>query len=285
MVVASLELPWQGQPPPYTPLHTGASINRGLMLLAYGGCVAKYEGPAVSGLEPLGGQTQLILQSGSPTIKPHRDGLGPVFSGGAQAYNGGPVGEVGGTGPFTLEVLVRITSAPSLAGFFGVLGSGDGTARGVLAFGGGSNKNIYFWGSAADLASGVDWLEDDSLQHVFIVSGGSGQPMLFYRGGAIIASGTTPTLSSTSNVNYAVGDFGNWASSPTGAIIKGAYYRRALTGGEISVLTETPWANFEPMRFDIPFTPAAGTVPNITFVGAENITSTSADYRVTLDFA
>lgn len=281
-VVANIELPWTQQPPPYTPLDEAAEINRDLLVVAYGGVCARLRGPVVEGLPVLTGQTPLTAGSGSPVIRPHRDGLGPVFSGGAQQYLAGLVGsDAGGTGPFTLEVLARITSAPSLAGFFTVLSGGDGSARGVLAFGGGSNKNIYFWGSAADLASGVDWLEDGSLQHVFIVSEGSGQAMRFYRGGAQIASGTTPTLSNIGSVSYAVGDFGNWASSPTGAIVKAAHYRRALTPGEVRLLTDDPWANFESLRLPISFTASAPSAPTLTAASAVNVTSTSFRPRVT----
>lgn len=287
MAVVTLELPWEDHPPPYTPLDLRNPLNRELGLLVYGGVCARAQGPAISGIDVQHAhQAPLTLYSGSPTIKPHRDGIGPMFSGGAQTYVAGATGNAIGTGAFTLEVVVRATSIPSLCGFLanGYVANGD--RRGLIAYGGGSNKNIYFWGAGADLASGTDWLEDGSLQHVFCVSEGSGLPMRFYRGAREIYTGTTPTLTASSNRDWYVGDAGNgWAQSPTGAIIKAAFYRRALTYGEIRLLTERKWANFEPMRFDIPFTPAAGTVPNITFVGAENITATSADYRVTLDFA
>lgn len=281
--VAYIELPRTQQPPPYTPLDATSPINDALCVLVYGGAQARLRGPVVSGIDVRTGQEPLQLVTGSPVIRPHQDGFGPVFAGGGQQYSAGLVGDVGGTGPFTIEVLVRITSAPVLSGFFGLPPiSGDGAGRAILAYGGGSNKNIFFWGGSADLASGVDWREDGSLQHVFVASEGSGQPIWFYRDGAQIASGTTPTLASTGNTSYFVGDAGNgWASSPTGAIVKAAHYRRALTPGEVRLLTDDPWANFESLRLPISFTASAPSAPTLTAASAVNITGTSFRPRVT----
>lgn len=281
--VAYIELPRTQPPSPYTPLDATNPINADLCILVYGGARANLRGPVVSGLEVRTGQEPLQLVAGSPVIRPHQDGFGPVFAGGGQQYSAGFVGDVGGTGPFTIEVLVRITSAPALSGFFGLSNSsGDGTARAVLAYGGGANKNIFFWGGSADFASGVDWREDGSLQHVFVASEGSGQPLWFYRDGALIASGTTPTLANTGNTPYFVGDAGaGWASSPTGAIVKAAHYRRALTPGEVRLLTDDPWANFESLRLPISFTASAPSAPTLTAASAVNITSTYATPRVT----
>lgn len=58
-----------------------------------------------------------------------------------------------------------------------------------------------------------------------------------------------------------------------------------LSDIEIAILSASPSRLFMPQRRFIPPAGTATAVPTITFVGAENITSTSADYRVTLDFA
>lgn len=63
-------------------------------------------------------------------------------------------------------------------------------------------------------------------------------------------------------------------------------WERGLSADELMALHANPWALFEPQVRRI-WVPSAGgsSVPNITFVGAENITSNSVDYRVTLDYA
>ena len=50
-------------------------------------------------------------------------------------------------------------------------------------------------------------------------------------------------------------------------------------------LLGNPWALFAPRRILVPTYSAPGAVPDITFVGAENILATSADYRVSLNYA
>lgn len=50
-------------------------------------------------------------------------------------------------------------------------------------------------------------------------------------------------------------------------------------------LIYNPWALIDSQRWLVPVAPAGGAVPNITAVYAENILATSADYRVTLDYA
>lgn len=65
-----------------------------------------------------------------------------------------------------------------------------------------------------------------------------------------------------------------------------AAWNRALSDSEHASLAVNPWQLLTPLarRIWVP-SAAASAVPNITFVGAENITATSADYRVTLDYA
>ena len=277
MILLPYEQPWDTQPPDGTPL-AAASLNDRLQVLTTG----------ANFLDFTGRQGQLEVTAGSPTIRPSPDGLAVTFSGGAQRFSAGFVSGIN-TGPFTIEVACRITAAPPLAGFFSCPSflSEDGQARGLIAFGGGANKNIYFWGDVQDLASGVDWLEDGSLQHVFVVSYGSGKPMRFYRRGVLIAAGTTPSLVVPSYVTrWSIGDTDQgWNSTPTGSIIKAGYYARALSAAEIAALTDELWANYAGDSPWVPVVSAAAAVPTITSVGAENITSNSAGWRVSLDYA
>lgn len=63
-------------------------------------------------------------------------------------------------------------------------------------------------------------------------------------------------------------------------------FDEALTADELRALTANPHQAYAPRRILVPVYGAAPSgVPDITAVVAENILATSADYRVTLDFA
>lgn len=232
-------------------------------------------------------QTSRLLSltpSGSASVASGRLGVGASFSGGGARLSFGPVPILAAAAPFTVEVLCAVTAVPSLAGFYGTQFSTGavGYARSLIAFGGGLNRNIYFWGQGNDLASGVDWRIDGSVQHVFVTRDGS--EMRFYRDGVLIASGTTPSLVDSETTNC-LGDAGyGWNSSPTGVIFKGATYARCLSGGEIAELTDSPFIQCRQRRIWIP-TGSFSTVPNITAVYADSVTTSSVTPRVTLDFA
>jgi len=200
-----------------------------------------------------------VIAAGTPLLStPGIAGIGAGFGGGTQRISCGQFGATD-TGPFTLEVLCAITAAPSLAGFCSISpDSGTGGGRGLLAYTG--TRNIYFWGNSADVSSGVDWRVDGSLQHVFCVSMGSGQPMYFYRDGSLIATKTTPTLIATSAAStWSIGDTNRgWGSSPTGQIFKVARYGRALTAAEVAEITGSPWGFAEPQRIFVPVAASGG---------------------------
>lgn len=177
---------------------------------------------------------------------------GPGFAttGGADRatyQRGVPLGNL--NGGFTIEVLCAITACPSLSGFVSIFGTVH-AGRGLIAFSGGLNRNIYFWSASADLASGVDWRIDGLPQHVFITSvGGSGTTMTFYRDGLSIASGTTPGLAAIATSPVQIGDTNvGWNSTPTGTIYKAALYNRGLTAAEIWEKTRNPFGDYEEIR-------------------------------------
>lgn len=81
----------------------------------------------------------------------------------------------------------------------------------------------------------------------------------------------------------------NVPSSPHARIYGAAVSPRAFSAAEIRSRLSSPAAAwdclFAPLKRRIRVPGAGSTVPNITFVGAENILATSADYRTTLDYA
>ncbi len=203
--------------------------------------------------------------------------MGAQFSGGAQAFTLDAVSAAGLTGneAFTIEVMCAVTSVPNLSGFFGAPQIGSADARGLIATGGGSSRNIYFWGGSADLASGVDWLTDGSVQHVFVTTAGPSTTMRFYRGGVQIASGTTPALGArSSSGNWRLGDMAiGWAASPTGVIFKAAFYLRELSAADVASLTAAPWQQFGNEEIIIPIADAS------TYVSPRILTSREAMRR------
>lgn len=79
---------------------------------------------------------------------------------------------------------------------------------------------------------------------------------------------------------------GTPAIGGNGAVFLIAIWDRVLTATEAKLVGADPWQLFAPSRLILPMSAgAAPSVPSITAVSAENITATSADYRVTLDFA
>jgi hypothetical protein len=195
---------------------------------------------------------KVLSLTGSGLIAPSRyNGVGVSFTASGNNYYSATIPDgVASAAPFTIEVLCAITAAPALAGFFGLIG---GSIHGLIAYGGGSNRNIYYaGGGGSDLASGVDWRIDGSLQHVFITSGGAGTTMRFYRDGVLLGSGTTPTTTVGSNPNVRVGDFNiGWNAVPTGTILKAAFYDEEFSGAYVKTLTARPWLTFWSPSFDV----------------------------------
>lgn len=193
------------------------------------------------------GTIPLTLSSGSPKIAPSIIGMGPTFAGGAEAYSGGIARDLIAANPFTLEVLIVITNAPTLMGTFGLNGIVTGGQRGLINFGGG----IWFQGGSLDIQTSIAWRTDGKLQHVFCTSLGAGLPMYFYRDGVLIFSATTPALVDASSPTITVGDFG-FGTSLVGTVVKAAFYNnRALSANDVASLTSNPWQVFKSAHLPI----------------------------------
>ena len=232
-------LNWPVKP---TPIYQNGSLSRGLQFVSYA--------DHVSTIKPFAGF--LVVNTGSRLSGSGFGMTGRRFQGGAHSYNLDAPRTYSGSEGFSVEVLCAITAAPSLSGFMAVGTPGttvNGAIRGLIAYSGGSNRNIYFWGGSSDLTSGVDWFIDGSLQHVIVTSdGGSGTAMRFYRNGAQIASGTTPTLVTAGAVALIGDTQQTWASSPTGVIFKTTYYSRGLNAGEVARLWKNPMDGWLPPK-------------------------------------
>lgn len=173
------------------------------------------------------------------------------------------------TTDFTIEVLLNLTSSPSLSCVVNynsnvtpITTDTTGRRRSILAFGSTAPFDIYFWGESADLDSGVKWRNDGSIQHVFVTA--TGGTMKFYRDGFQIASGTTPTLAAASTNQFVTlgSRHPSGATAPAMTIFKTSIRNRALNGNEILALTQDPWRDFRPLpkKFYInTTTPAAPT--------------------------
>lgn len=110
--------------------------------------------------------------------------------------------------------------------------------------------------------------------------------MRFYAKGKLAESGsfTAPVASNAARRSHIGAGTSFFGSSSAGLSVV-AVFNRAFAESEYVSLYLNPWQLFAARRFVVPVPAAGGAVPNITFVGAENVAATSADYRVTLDFA
>lgn len=132
--------------------------------------------------------------------------------------------------------------------------------------------------------SGTRWVEAVSppktvfRPHTIVATHKSGEQKCFM-GGALVASAAVSETPSVYGGGGAQGYGGN------GACYLFALWNRALDPILAQRASANPWFMFAPRQIIIPVAAAASVVPTITAVSAENITATSADYRVTLDFA
>jgi hypothetical protein len=217
-----------------------------------------------------GDQRRIFSRVGTTGLAGGLGGIGPTFTAsGANRFSAPATGSFLASDPFTIEVLCAITATPSLGGFAGLAGVVNRRTRGLISFGGLNNRNIYFWGRSADLDSGVEWSLGGQLQHVMVTSDGVGLPMIFYRDGVQIASGTTPSLLDSVDPTYTIGDMAQgWNATPTGTIFKSAYYRKALSPGEIRQLTSNPWQIFQSRRalvYAVPEVVPPADIPALRF--------------------
>jgi hypothetical protein len=235
------KIPWTKQPQYSAGLNQSNPFTKGLVYLT---------GAPIGG-DSLGKAGSLALTGA--TYSPGIGGVGLSVNGGSDKATVVGV-NLPTTGDFTLECLVSMTAAPSLAQVFG-FGlalpdtAADGSLRYILTYPG-TPGNIYFWGGSADKDSGVAWRTDGSLQHVFITY--TGGTLYFYRDGRQIASGAPGASLIAAQTNITVGSkHVSGASSPTFKLYKGAIYNRALSAIEVASLSQNPWQVFQPLQRNI----------------------------------
>lgn len=122
-------------------------------------------------------------------------------------------------------------------------------------------------------ASAELWVDGRSIPLTFSNSGFVDDPTTIY-----------PKRFAVGNFNYGSDyDYVYWGTTEATYSLFARIVGRDFDPREVSI---NPYSLLEPKRIIVPYSAAApSAVPNITFIGAENITATSADYRVTLDFA
>lgn len=121
-------------------------------------------------------------------------------------------------------------------------------------------------------------------------SGRNGRQRLYYdrllAGAASITSSLQAVSGHTTSIGARQSGSGSYDLASNAHIAAPRIYNRELTHGDVLRIFDDPFAGIlAPRRRMMSPPPVGGAVPNITAVSAENITSTSADYRVTLDYA
>lgn len=108
-----------------------------------------------------------------------------------------------------------------------------------------------------------------------------------YLGGTLIHSTASAPAAQVNSRIVLFGERSALASYATaGRLWLYAGLQQRLSDAEVADLNGNLWQRLlDPIVFSTWADAAPISVPNITFVGAENITATSADYRATLDYA
>lgn len=149
--------------------------------------------------------------------------------------------------------------------------------------GGGVNGNIS--AAANSAISQTQW-----RLIVGTFSGRNTRQRLYYDGALAASATVTSSLNAVSGHTTSIGarqsGSGSYDMAANCHIAAPRIYARELTQGEVLRILRDPYAGvLEPRRRMMSSPAVGGAVPTITAVSAENITATSADYRVTLDFA
>ncbi len=175
--------------------------------------------------------------------------------------------------PFTLELLVSITSLASLAQIFGFgddpfNSSPGGSKREILGYLG-SPLHIYFYGENADADSGLAWEVTGIPQHVIVTWSGSGN-VYFYKStlnGSIETANVALSAALTACVNsnvYSGGMHRSGTVEPTAVFYKRAIYKTYLVADQAYDLIKNTWANFQPQSNRIYSSNAGGLTLALT---------------------
>lgn len=146
-----------------------------------------------------------------------------------------------------------------------------------------ANGGLY----SVAIGNAVSW--SGALVYTHDMTDSANYPMAWLDGVPLTVTRTTS--SSTSPIGGTT-VLCNHAQSPgvarqfVGSVYLGGIFPLSFAGDVAQAISANPWQLFAPRVRRI-WVPSAGgsAAPDIAFVGAENITATSADYRVTLDFA
>lgn len=280
--VRTIELPWAQQPQEAVGIDWANPITRGLCFVAVysdgsltnlaAGDRGAYGASAVSGVGAAG---RTLYATAQPYAASWPGAL--VTSDGA------------GTGDYTLLSF----SAPAAEGdISSLISQASGSTQLYLL----SNTNTSYGASAGTLTLGEYDGNNPMFEAPGVVDGGwhvfvgvrSGTTRYIDCDGVQVGTGTgvAARVYASGAFLYSSGIYGytNW-TRPHPHVMQAAW-NRALTPAERGDIGRNPWQVFAPRRILVPTSGAGGgAVPDITFVGAENITATSANYRVTLNYA
>ncbi len=199
---------------------------------------------------------------GSPVKGADAVGKHYLFSG-SELIRASGVVPLAATTPVTLEVIVALTAAPSLANIAGIAQNSSGIKvslaspadlgkiRSLLAFTGTPPCDIYPWQGSNDFDSNVPLLVNGLYQHIiYTKAGGSGAAAItVYRNGVQIATGTTSNSAAltVSDTYFCLGGCHNSASSSfSGKIYFAAVSEYFMSAGEVASRFAGPFSMIVP---------------------------------------
>lgn len=258
--IREIELPWTQQPQEAAPIADGYASGMEL-LVNYG----------VATSDLLRGRAMTVV--GSSTYGASPIGRSIVTPSGGQSGGGYTVGTRGGALPLSLLLVSYISAQGTLCSVADTYYSGDPF---LLLSSDASDLRLYTayaWRTLGSSATGVHIV---GLRY-------DGAVLEVWRNGALIWSLALASLGGDNSADLYVGSGYGYSADAAHALV--AYWHRDVGAAAMGALTRNPWDLFAPRRILIPTAAAPAAVPDITFVGAENITSNSAGYRVTLNYA
>ena len=275
-------LPWRQQPQRAVGIDWRNPITRDL--------VFAFESPRP--LFDATGTVPMAITSSAVTTRACEYGLATNYTGSQAALSCASASGFDGLGNATentFDILVRFNTANPTCKLFSQWDT-PMVQRWTLEFSSGNmiwvagDKDSY--GSSRsrfDLSSAVTAAGWYRFQGAW--GGGSTRTLLVNGAGrATVLSSGNCTIINPTTAPIQVGASG--PSGLNGQVVFARLWRRALSVNELRETYANPWSLFAPRRRRIPaYSAAPSAVPDITFVGAENITSNSAGYRVTLNYA
>lgn len=245
--------------------------------------------PHLSAVGLLGGSAPTSDGAYSHIVTP--DGVGTTWASGGRRY--APQGLIGGSARYAWVVVARRRAGDSSTmsvvrnnGSGVLVQEANNTVRCALWPGGNLQLLDY-----ADSLYFTGYAERASVFAGRVDAGGAALYQAFLDGYKVVRESAWPSAigavpAPTHPLVLGATEAGDEVATLWAVLLVALWRDAAPDAQTMRALCANPWSMFAPRRTRIPvYSAAPSAVPTITSVGAENITSNSAGWRVSLDYA